>query len=254
MDLEAVADALHFAADRHRGQRRLDERGSPYVIHPLEVAGLLAASGIDDTETLVAAILHDVVEDTGTPAAEIVRRFGPGVGSVVVELTDTPGQDRAIRHRLQEERVPRLSPPARLIKLADKTCNIRDLGPDTPLHWSLDRKLDYLAHAGRIARACLDACPGLDRRFAWAEWRARAALTGGARSGAPARRARRVVPCPLAGRRARGTPDVRAFLARSRRVLLRACARDAGAPAGAGHSPAQPRRNAHLALDITDCI
>src|SRR4051812_43832964 len=59
--------AIQFAAQKHRSQRRKDEDASPYVNHPIEVAFLLADSGVQDLVTLQAAVLHDTLEDTHDP-------------------------------------------------------------------------------------------------------------------------------------------------------------------------------------------
>jgi len=69
-----ILRAVHFAADRHRDQRRKDVGGSPYINHPIEVAEILARiGGISDLAVLQAAILHDTIEDTET-SAEVLQQ------------------------------------------------------------------------------------------------------------------------------------------------------------------------------------
>ena len=64
-DTARLLIALHFSADKHRHQRRKDRAESPYINHPIEVATMLATvGGVTDIHTLVAAILHDTIEDT----------------------------------------------------------------------------------------------------------------------------------------------------------------------------------------------
>src|ERR1043165_8395647 len=91
-ELETVTQilkALHFAADKHRDQRRKDEEASPYINHPIEVAEILArVGGVTDLVTLQGAILHDTIEDTQTTAAELEEVFGAAVRAVVEEVTD----------------------------------------------------------------------------------------------------------------------------------------------------------------------
>src|ERR1051325_3962960 len=81
--------ALHFAADKHRDQRRKDEGASPYINHPIELAELLArVGGVRDLVVLQAAILHDTIEDTQTTPEELEEHFGKRVREVVLEVTD----------------------------------------------------------------------------------------------------------------------------------------------------------------------
>src|SRR5262249_2396266 len=88
-DLVTILQALHFAASKHRDQRRKGAEASPYINHPIEVAELLARVGaVTDIVTLQAAILHDTLEDTQTSAAELNAVFGPEVREVVAEITD----------------------------------------------------------------------------------------------------------------------------------------------------------------------
>ena len=72
--INGLLKALHFAADKHRDQRRKDEEASPYINHPIEVAELLArVGGVTDLVTLQGAILHDTIEDTDTTPDELER-------------------------------------------------------------------------------------------------------------------------------------------------------------------------------------
>ncbi|KAI6229019.1 HD domain-containing protein [Aphelenchoides fujianensis] len=107
--LERLMKAADFAARRHRFQKRKDVRQTPYINHPsASVAHLLTSvGGITDTPTLVAALLHDTIEDTKTTAEEIEREFGAEVREIVQE--------------------------ARLVHLADKLYNLNDLLRAVPL-------------------------------------------------------------------------------------------------------------------------
>src|ERR1041384_6973072 len=120
--------ALHFAANKHRDQRRKDIDASPYINHPIEVAETLArVGGVTDLVTLQAAILHDTIEDTTTTPEELEAAFGAEVRRVVEECTDDTKLPKADRKRLQIEHAPHLSHRAKLVKLGDKIANVRSV-------------------------------------------------------------------------------------------------------------------------------
>uniref|UniRef100_A0A670YZ12 Guanosine-3',5'-bis(diphosphate) 3'-pyrophosphohydrolase MESH1 n=1 Tax=Pseudonaja textilis TaxID=8673 RepID=A0A670YZ12_PSETE len=132
-----LLDAVDFAARKHSGQRRKDPERTPYINHPIGVAQILAQeAGVADVAVLQAALLHDTVEDTDTTFAEIEQRFGPEVRRLVEELTDNKALPQAERKRLQVERAAGLSAGARLVALADKLYNLRDLDRRVPEGWS----------------------------------------------------------------------------------------------------------------------
>ena len=138
-------EAIRFAADKHRNQRRRDSAKSPYINHPIEVTELLwTVGGVRDTDVLLAAILHDTVEDTDTRPEEISDRFGEEVRSLVMEVTDDKSLPKAKRKSLQIETAPYKSYGAKLIKLADKSCNVRNMISMPPEDWSLERRREYL--------------------------------------------------------------------------------------------------------------
>ncbi|MDB5902932.1 MAG: rsh 1 [Betaproteobacteria bacterium] len=137
--------ALHFAADKHRDQRRKDDEASPYINHPIEVAELLArVGGVTDLIALQGAILHDTIEDTDTSPDELERQFGAEVRRVVEEVTDDKTLPKAERKRLQVEHAAHISHPARLVKLADKISNVRSVTLTPPSKWPLSRRQEYL--------------------------------------------------------------------------------------------------------------
>src|SRR5438128_2013305 len=123
-----AASAFHFPADKHRHQRRKDRGASPYINHPIEVATVLATvGGVTDVNTLIAAILHDTIEDTDTTADELEQKFGREVRLLVEEMTDDKTLRKAERKRLQVAHARTRSHRAKLIKLGDKICNVRDV-------------------------------------------------------------------------------------------------------------------------------
>ena len=137
--------AIHFSADKHRDQRRKDEAHSPYINHPIDVAQILwETGGVRDSTTLVSAVLHDTLEDTETVPDEIRRLFGEAVLAVVLEVTDDRSLPKLTRKRLQVEHAPHISDRAKLIKLADKTCNLYDLIYSPPRLWGFERRQQYL--------------------------------------------------------------------------------------------------------------
>ena len=146
--------AVGFAAERHRTQRRKGKERSPYINHPIAVAETLSRAGISDLAALQAAILHDTIEDTKTTADELKEIFGAEVSDLVIEVTDDKTRSSQDRKRLQIEHGPRLSERAKMIKIADKICNIRDITHAPPTDWSLKRKMEYLDWAERVVKGC----------------------------------------------------------------------------------------------------
>ena len=150
-DLQLILRAAAFAAERHRNQRRKDEEASPYINHPLALASLLAHDGQErDPAILMAALLHDTVEDTGTTFEELDQAFGRQVGSIVREVTDDKSLPPVERKRLQIEHAAQSSRAANLVKLADKICNLRDLNTSPPADWPIARKREYFEWAKQV--------------------------------------------------------------------------------------------------------
>ncbi len=158
--------AIAFAAGKHRDQRRKGLASSPYINHPIELARVLAVeAGIDEQLVLCAAILHDTIEDTETTAAELAREFGPAVSAVVLEVTDDKTLAKHVRKQLQVEHAPHASRAAKLVKLADKICNLRDILEDPPPDWPLARKLEYFDWAARVIDGLRGVHPRLEALF-----------------------------------------------------------------------------------------
>ncbi len=161
-----IVRAAHFAADRHRDQRRKGSRNTPYINHPLEVAErLVVIGGVDAPELIAAAILHDTIEDTETTRAELAERFGNEVAALVAELTDTPGQTWQQRKRMEIEHSATISDGAKMIKLSDKTSNVTDTVNNPPGDWSISRRRDYLEFASLVADGCRGVNSALEAEF-----------------------------------------------------------------------------------------
>lgn len=143
--------ALRFAAEKHNDQRRKDSKASPYINHPIQVANILWTIGeVRDVNLLVASILHDTIEDTGTHPDEIESLFGEEVRSLVQEVTDDKSLPKQVRKQLQVERAPHKTTKAKLLKLADKISNVGDIITSPPRDWSLERLKEYLLWTERV--------------------------------------------------------------------------------------------------------
>lgn len=148
--LALYTKCINFAAIKHRNQRRLDTSKTPYINHPVGVANILVEAGETDLHTLMAAILHDTVEDTDTTFEEIEENFGEEVREIVEQVTDDKTLPKLERKRLQIEHAKHCSHKAKLVKLADKLYNLRDLLSCTPTGWSEERSLEYVKWAKQV--------------------------------------------------------------------------------------------------------
>ena len=157
---------MAFAAHKHRLQRRKDPDACPYINHPIALAAVLADVGyVSDRVTLLGAILHDTVEDTETTFGEIEHAFGPEVRRVVEEVTDDKRLPKAERKQLQVEHAAHISDSAKLVKLADKICNVLDVAQSPPADWSVARRLEYLEWSERVVAGCRGVNEVLERHF-----------------------------------------------------------------------------------------
>jgi GTP diphosphokinase / guanosine-3',5'-bis(diphosphate) 3'-diphosphatase len=166
VDQKLIFRALTFAADKHRHQTRKGSKPIPYVNHPIAVADLLVNVGhVTDTDTIVAALLHDTIEDTETNLRELENEFSSTVAKLVAELSDDKNLTWNERKQHQIKHAPTLSPRARLIKLADKTCNLRDVVSDPPKGWSLQRKQGYFDWAKKVIDKIRGTSVALEKAF-----------------------------------------------------------------------------------------
>ena len=164
--LGAFVKAVAFAADKHRNQRRKDAEASPYINHPIALANVLAnEGGVADVTVLCAAVLHDTIEDTETTPEELQAIFGPKVASVVMEVTDDKSLEKSVRKQRQVEHAPHISTEAKLVKLADKISNLRDIIASPPADWSAERKQNYFEWAAKVVAGVRGVHPGLESVF-----------------------------------------------------------------------------------------
>jgi guanosine-3',5'-bis(diphosphate) 3'-pyrophosphohydrolase len=160
--LALLLKALAFAARKHRDQRRKDAEASPYINHPIALADVLVnEAGVTDVEVLCAALLHDTIEDTETTPEELEREFGRRIADIVIELTDNKMLKKRTRKRMQIAHAASASRQAKLVKLADKICNLRDVNARPPASWDLERRREYFDWAKTV----VDRLRGADARL-----------------------------------------------------------------------------------------
>ena len=163
---QAIIDAMHFAAEKHRHQRRKDRHLSPYINHLIEVLHLLwHIGGVREETILVAGLLHDIIEDTNTSAREIERQFGAEVRAMVEAVTDDKTLPKEQRKQQQILRAPDLPPGAKLVKLADKCANLSDLLFHPPADWPDKRRRAYVDWAEQVIAGLRGTNQALETHF-----------------------------------------------------------------------------------------
>ncbi|XP_020821065.1 guanosine-3',5'-bis(diphosphate) 3'-pyrophosphohydrolase MESH1 [Phascolarctos cinereus] len=162
-DAALLLEAADFAARKHREQRRKDPEETPYINHPIGVARILThEAGVTDITVLQAALLHDTVEDTNTTLEEVEEHFGAEVRGIVDEVTDNKALPKLERKRLQVENASQSSRGAKLVKLADKLYNLRDLNRSTPKGWSEQRVQEYFEWAAQVVKGLQGTSPQME--------------------------------------------------------------------------------------------
>lgn len=165
-ELKLLMKALAFSAHKHKDQRRKDVRASPYINHPIALANILCNEGhVTDVEVICGALLHDTVEDTQTTPEELEAEFGAHIRRIVEEVTDDKHLSRAERKRMQIEHAAQLSEQAKLVKLADKIANLRDVADNPPPSWDLARRQEYFDWAKAVIDRLRGAHPQLEAVF-----------------------------------------------------------------------------------------
>ncbi len=165
MDSLKILNAAKMAAEWHSEQRRKGAAGEPYVNHLLEVAELVAKADPGNTDLIVAALLHDAIEDVKKTREEIAELFGERVAGLVEEATDDKSLPKPERKRLQIETASTKSRDAKLLKLADKTSNLRSVALSPPSHWQDERRREYVAWSAAVAAGLFGVSEWLDGEF-----------------------------------------------------------------------------------------
>ena len=167
MNNQIILKAAHFAAQKHRDQRRKDEDSSPYINHPISVAKIISEIGnVEDPEVLAAALLHDTLEDTKTTPEELIDNFGERVCGLVQEVTDDKTLPKLERKQRQIDHAKEISEGAALIKLGDKISNVTDITNTPPTDWDSNRRLDYFEWAEKVINNCPRVNESLENHFA----------------------------------------------------------------------------------------
>ena len=157
---------MEFSAERHANQKRKGEAQEPYVNHLAEVAELVAtATEGQDANLVAAAVLHDTVDDTATLPSELASVFNSDVAALVAEVTDDKKLAKDERKRRQVEHAATKTDLAKILKLADKTSNLRSLGKSPPADWSMQRRREYLDWATSVSQGLRGVSPWLEARF-----------------------------------------------------------------------------------------
>lgn len=158
-----LVSAIDFAAKKHRDQRRKDAEKTPYINHPIGVMNILSEEGkVDDIPTLMAAVLHDTVEDCECTNDEIKELYGADVAGVVAEVTDDKNLPKEERKRMQVVNAPHKSKQAKLVKLADKLYNLRDLSRCNPEGWTEERVQQYREWGAKVCTGLLGTNAALE--------------------------------------------------------------------------------------------
>jgi (p)ppGpp synthase/HD superfamily hydrolase len=154
-----IDSAIAFAALAHAGQKR-KYTFDPYIVHPIEVMSIVRTVEPDREDMAVAAVLHDVLEDTPVTEREIERRFGAAVLTMVIGLTKVSVEgSRAERKAAELERLALVPAEVQTIKCADLISNMR-----TVAKFDLDFAQVYLAEKEAVLAVLTKADAGLHKR------------------------------------------------------------------------------------------
>jgi (p)ppGpp synthase/HD superfamily hydrolase len=158
--------AADAAARWHVHQRRKGAAKEPYINHLLEVATLVAeATDGKDPELVIAALLHDAIEDCEVLYEHIAEAFGKDVADLVAEVTDDKTIEKSKRQEAQEKNAHKKTARAKVLKLADKTSNLRTLVSSPAPDWSVKRRLEYIDWARRVVDGLRGANKQLEDQF-----------------------------------------------------------------------------------------
>jgi HD domain len=164
-EVRRLTKALAFAAEAHRNHRRKGASQEPYINHLIEVLDLVASVEGGDMDVLIAALLHDVLEDTQTGYEELAAAFGERVACIVQENSDDMTLPKPERRRARLASIGKKSRDARLVKFADIISNLRAIAVSPPAGWSNDRRLGYLESCRDLVDAGRGSNAEIERIF-----------------------------------------------------------------------------------------
>lgn len=148
--LKLVA-GYQFAVHKHNEARQTrEDLVTPYWVHPFRVVERLRAVGVSDYEVLVAAVLHDVLEDTDTNFEELEKLFGTRVSQIVKDVSQGP--DQSIED--YNTQLKNASKDSQTVKLADKWDNVNELGRMKYVTYGKQPPLEYVNSAEATLVAC----------------------------------------------------------------------------------------------------
>lgn len=157
-----IADAVLYAIEKHQNQRRRD--GTPYIAHPIRVAECLRrVGGVDDADVIIAALLHDAIEDTDCEWDDLDKRFGRRVADLVATLSGDMRLPKPQRREEVIERARTAPREAQSIRLADRLDNLLDMNGFSPA-----RKQEYVEGSQKTLEACRGANAALEAALAGA--------------------------------------------------------------------------------------
>lgn len=148
-DYSNYCNALTFAFSKY-GELKRKSQNIPYVVHPIRITAILRAAGFnenDNEEMMIAALFHDLIEDTETPIDELETQFGTKIASIVMELTK-PEKGKKDEWLKTFERA---SKEAKIIKMADRLDNLIDMTSES---WKIKKQKSYAEQAKIILEKC----------------------------------------------------------------------------------------------------
>jgi len=135
-EVQAIFAALDYAADKHRLQMRKNKDKTPYISHPIGVTSHLIEGGVREPSVIIAALLHDTIQDGHATFDELSKQFGSDVAIIVREVTMDLKLSTADRKRKLVVDAVKKSPGATQILMADMLCNLNELMQMPPEHWT----------------------------------------------------------------------------------------------------------------------
>jgi guanosine-3',5'-bis(diphosphate) 3'-pyrophosphohydrolase len=163
---QIILAALGFAAHKRRRQSKNDATAATDITQPIQIAHVLGVEGnIADEQVIAAAILHDTIEDTETTNEELRQQFGLTIAEVVEEVTKDTSMSAQELKRHQLEQAPRISRRAKLIQLAEKICDLRDMADNPPPDLTTRQIQDYFDWSKEVVDCMRGISPSLEAAF-----------------------------------------------------------------------------------------